>query len=91
MKQIYRFDESNPPPLTEKSLRAELARRTIRRQTVILALAGLIMNCCLILTAILLRPVNELLSISCMTYVITAICGSAVIAIVYDDKRRSFE
>ncbi|KPU42980.1 hypothetical protein OXPF_34110 [Oxobacter pfennigii] len=88
MKQIYHFDCTHPPVVSEKMLRAELERRTIERQTAVLALAGILAHMCLIFTAIVLRPFNAMLSLICIAYVCVAISGSGAIAIVFDHKRR---
>lgn len=91
MKQIYRFDDTAPPPLSEKSLRTEIERRKLRRQTVLLALAGNLSVLCMIAAAFLLLPVSIIVSVSCIAYACVAICGGTAIAIVFIDKRRNLE
>ena len=89
MKQIYRFDRALPPPLSEKSLRAEIERRKTQRYAAILALAGILANCCFALAAFLLYPVNAIFSIACVSYVIISICGGGIVAAVYSNNRRN--
>lgn len=89
MKQIYRFDSNNPQVLSERTLRFELEQRRLRQQTTILAVAGNLTVWCMIAAAVLLQPVSVVLSISCIVYACVAICGGAVIAIVFADKRRN--
>ena len=49
MKQIYDFGRHTPPALNERMLREALERRSLRRQTLLLLLAG-----CLLLAAFVL-------------------------------------
>ena len=44
MKQIYNFENAVPPLVTEKKLAAELKRREVRRQTMILRIASVILS-----------------------------------------------
>ena len=83
MKQIYRFDSAQPPALSEKKLRLKIERRKAQRQTVLLALAGVLINWCLIITAFVLYPVNSVFSIACTAYICVAMCGGGAIAAVY--------
>ena len=89
MKQIYPFDSFQPPNLSEKKLRAEIQRRETLRQTALLALAGILAELCLIAAALLVRPVNEVLAFAIIAYVCVSISGCAIIAIVYDLRRRN--
>ncbi|GEM_PF-566672 len=89
MNQIYHFDGIRPPAVSEKTLRTEIERRKMRRQTALLALAGIIAEMCLLITALILQPVNFVLSMICVAYVCVAISGSGVIAIVFTHKRRN--
>ena len=88
MKQIYRFDAAAPPPVNERSLRAELERRKLKRQTALFALAGMLIDWCLIAAAIALYPVNPTVSIACFAYAGFALCGGGAVAIVFTRKRR---
>lgn len=88
MRQIYRFDGARPPMLRESDLRAELARRKLRRQTALLALGGLLSLLCLLLAAVLLYPAAPALSVACGAYLCAASAGTGVIAIVFASHRR---
>jgi hypothetical protein len=89
MKQIYRFDCNQPPAVSEKTLRAELERSTTQMQTVLLALAGVLIELCLFVTALVLQPFNSILSVICIAYVCISVSGGGVIAIVFTRKRRN--
>lgn len=90
MKQIYCFDGIQPPAISEKTLRTEIERRKMKRQAALLALAGMLAEVCLLITALILQPVNAVLSMIIIAYVCVAMCGGGVIAIVFIHKRRNF-
>lgn len=86
MSQIYRFDCVQPPVLSKKTLYAELERRKMQRQAAILAVAGILVYLCLIVTAIGLYHVNVYLSIICVCYIFIAMWGGVAIAVVFIKK-----
>jgi hypothetical protein len=90
LKQIYRFDGIAPPAVSEKTLWVEIERRKAKRQMALLALAGILAELCLLITALILQPVNAVLSIICIAYVCIAMSGGGVIAIVFTHKRGNF-
>lgn len=90
MRQIYNFEEKNPPVLNEAMLRSMAAKRRMRRQTAVLALAGILMQICLLLAAFLLYVLNPVLAAAAIVYSCGAVSGAGVIALVYVKKRRSY-
>lgn len=86
MTQIYSFDDNRPPVITEKILRTELARRNTLKQTVLLVIAGMLSELCLLIAALILYPINAALSLICFAYVGIAISGSIVIAFAFTYK-----
>ena len=92
MNRIYCFDDARPPFVSEKTLWAELERRRLRRLTVLLAVAGVFAELCLLLAAVLLLPVNAALSFAGIAYVCVAVSGAGAIAAVFSQihKRRSY-
>lgn len=90
MTQIYRFDDIKPPAVSEETLRVEIERRKMKRQTALLALAGILAEVCLLITAFILQPINAVLSMILIAYVLVAMSGGGVIAIVFTHKRRNF-
>ena len=81
MKQIYNFEATEPPVLNESMLRNELAKRQLRRQTTIAAIAGILTQIIFLLCAVLLAELFPLLSVCCVIYVILSATGGTVIAI----------
>lgn len=82
MKQIYNFDAKQPPTLNESMLKTELAKRRLRRQTTIAAVAGILTQLAVLLAAFLLAEYSLLLAACCVAYVILSATGSTVIAIL---------
>lgn len=88
MKQIYDFTRVCPPILTEKSLRAETERRIVRRQAALLSLSALLIELCLLLSALVLFLNSPALAILCGIYFVISLTGGGVLAIVFIQKRR---
>lgn len=88
MKQIYHFNQTAPPVLRESTLQKELECRRLRRQTTLLALAGMLCLFCLFLAAAALYPVYPALTLACMAYLCAAVTGACVISVVFVQKRR---
>lgn len=90
MKTIYRFEDAKPPFVSEKTLRAELERRRLRCLSALVAVAGLLAELCLLFAAALLFPENAALSYACTAYVLLALSGGGVVALLFYRKRRTF-
>lgn len=88
MRQIYDFERTRPPVLTQKQLRTETERRKLCRQTTLLAVSAVLMVLCLLLSALLLIPVNFAAAILCGIYAAVSLTGSSVLTIVFIQKRR---
>ena len=86
MKQTDYFDRFDPPVLNERMLRRELEKRQERRRTVLLAVAGAMLELALVLLAVLVRGQFPELSLGCICFAIISTAGSAAIAIVYTQK-----
>lgn len=83
MNQIYNFEEHTPPRLTERMLRDELERRTLRRQTRLLRIASLLVSLCFLLCGILLLPDYPALAIACLAFVLFSLIGNGIISFVF--------
>lgn len=86
MKQIYNFNAKEPPVLNESMLKTELAKRQLRRQTTMAAIAGILLQIVLLLCAVLLAKDYIILSILCVAYVIFSATGGTVIAIIMNSR-----
>ena len=86
MRQIYDFEQHNPPALNENMLRAELERRKLRRQTALLAVAGLLLQAAVTLLGYSAIDWYPWLSAACFAHVIVSTTGCGVVAVVYSRK-----
>lgn len=87
MKQTYDFEQFTPPVLNERMLRRELQRRTERRRTILLAVAGALFEALFVLLGLLCIEVYPVLALGCICFAIASTVGSGVIAIVFTQKR----
>ena len=86
MKQIYYFEQHNPPALNENMLRAEAERRRRHRQTALLAAAGLLLQAAVTLLGYSALDWYPWLSAACFAHVIVSTTGCGVVAVVYSRK-----
>ncbi len=86
MKQIYDFEQYNPPALNERLVREESEKRKLRFQTALIAIAGILIQ---ILIAVLgLEAMEEypVIAVFCFLYVFLSTTGGSVLAVVYSQK-----
>lgn len=86
MRQTCDFERFDPPALTEKSLRRELERREQRRRTVLLALAGALLELALVLLGLLYLEFFPALGLGCICSAVVSMAGSGAVAIVFVQK-----
>ncbi len=86
MKQIYNFEAKQPPVVNESMLKAELAKRQLRRQTTMAAIAGILTQIVFLLFAFLLAETSPLLAVCCVIYVILSATGGTVVAIFMNSR-----
>lgn len=86
MRQSYDFERFDPPVLNEKMLRRELERREQRRQTILLAAAGALLEALFVLLGLLCWDAAPVLSAGCVCFAVVSAAGSGAITIVYTQK-----
>lgn len=86
MKQIYDFEQQNPPVLNENMLRQELEKRKVQRQTRILAVAGILLQVVMLMLGVWSAKSYPVVAVVCLGYVLVSAAGSSVIAVVYTRK-----
>lgn len=89
MDQIFNFASQTPPVLTEKLLREEMEKRRLQGQTLLLTLAALLTQACLVLLGVLLYPTQPGLAFVCLAYACLSVTGGGAVALAYTQKRRS--
>ena len=86
MKTVLDFEQFTPPALNERLLRRELEKRTRRRRTILLAIAGALFQAVFILLGLLCWNALPALSLACIGFAIVSTVGSGVITIIYTQK-----
>lgn len=88
MKQIYDFEQFEPPVLNENILRNEAKERKRNGQLILAIVAGILMQIVLILLGWTALDWYPWLSLLCFGYVLVSFTGGGVIAVVYSRKER---
>ena len=86
MKQIYNFEQHIPPVLNENMLRAEVERRKVKAQTMMLAVAALLMQVAVLILSAIVMKMYPWLTVLCLAYVVISTSGAGVVAAVYTKK-----
>ena len=86
MKQIYNFEQVQPPVLNENMIRKEIENRRLRLQTVMLALAGILLLIVIILLGFFVYKNNPWITLCCFIYVMISSTGSGIMAVVFTRK-----
>ena len=85
MRQTFDFERFDPPILNERMLRRKLEERQERRRTVLLAVAGALLEAALVLLGLLYWTISPALGLGCFFALISTAGGGAV-AIVFVQK-----
>lgn len=86
MDQIYDFEQHSSPILNENILRAKLEKQKLRRQTALVAVAGILLQIVMLLFGLISFEVYPLIALVCMGYVVLAATGGSVVALVFVKK-----
>ena len=86
MRQIFDFEQQNPPVLNEAMLRNEQERRKLRRQTALLFVAGLLLQLIMVFVGYSAIDWYPWLTVLCLGYVVVSATGAGVIAVAYNRK-----
>lgn len=86
MKQIYDFEQYNPPALNERIVREESEKRKLRFQTALIALAGILIQIVVAILGFEIMEEYPVITIFCFLYVFLSTTGGSVLAVVYAQK-----
>jgi len=86
MKQIYNFEVKDPPETNEEILRAEIARRNIRRQTALTAAAGILIQICIVLLSFIAYEISPIITVIGCIYTAISLIGSRIVFNVFRKK-----
>ena len=90
MKQIYDFDRYPPPVLNENMLRDKLEKRSKKRQIILLAAGGVLLQITALLLGVLTCDRYPIFSVCCLVYQLVSMTGGGVIAVIYAQKGGNF-
>lgn len=86
MRQTLDFERFDPPILNERMLRRKLEERQERRRTVLLAVAGALLEAALVLLGLLYWTISPILSLGCLCFALISTAGGGAVAIVFVQK-----
>lgn len=86
MRQTLDFERFDPPILNERMLRRKLEERQERRRTVLLAVAGALLEAALVLLGLLYWTIFPALSLGCLCFALISTAGGGAVAIVFVQK-----
>lgn len=86
MKQIYDFEQYEPPVLNENMLRTKQNEKKINVQTTLLVIAGLLLQLVVVLFGYSAIDWYPWISALCFGYVLISTTGGGIIAITYTKK-----
>lgn len=86
VKQIYNFEQNNPPALNENMIRAEMERRKQHWQTALFALAGILLQVVVALFGYSAMDWYPWISVACFAYIVISTTGGGIIAVIYSRK-----
>ena len=90
MKQIYNFEQVQPPVLNENLIREEIEKRRLRLQTALLALAGILLLVVIILLGFFVYKSYPWIALLCFVYAMVSTTGGGIMAIVFTRKEGFF-
>ena len=86
MKQIYDFDQYNPPALNERILREQIEQRKLRLQTTLIAFAGILIQIIIAVLGVVAMEEYPIITVMCCMYVLISTTGGSILAVVYTQK-----
>ena len=86
MKQIYNFEQTQPPVLNENMIREEIKKRRVRLQTALLALSAILLLLTMITLGLFAYETYPLIALFCFLYALVSATGGSVLAVVFTRK-----
>lgn len=83
MKPIYRFEQADPPPLTEARLRQILEQRRLRRQIRVIQICAFVALLALIALGVVVGMIQPILSALPILLAVYSVTGYALVYWVF--------
>ena len=86
MKQIYNFEQAQPPVLNERLIRLQLEKRRLHFQTALIALAAILIVAAMFLLGVSAYETYPWFTLFCFLYALTSITCGGALAIIFTRK-----
>lgn len=86
MKQIYNFEQAQPPVLNERIIRLQLEKRRLHFQTALIAFAAILFVAAMILLGFSVYETYPWFTLFCFLYALTSTTCGGVLAIIFTRK-----
>ena len=86
MKQIYNFEQTQPPVLNGSMIRLEIEKRRLRLQTALLALAAVMLLTAMTLLGFFAYGSYPLIALFCFAHTVISATGGGVLAVIFTRK-----
>lgn len=86
MKQIYNFEQYEPPILNESILKERIQEKKATKAAILAGIAGFMMQILILLAGFIIYTKYPVITMICIAYVIFSVIGGSVISIIYSKK-----
>lgn len=86
MKQIYNFEQYEPPILSESILKERIQEKKATKAAILAGIAGFMMQVLILLAGFIIYTKYPVITMICIAYVIFSVIGGSVISIIYSKK-----
>lgn len=86
MKQIYNFEQYEPPILNESILKERIQEKKATKAAILAGIAGFMMQVLMLLAGFIIYTKYPVITMICIAYVIFSVIGGSVISIIYSKK-----
>lgn len=86
MKQIYNFEQAQPPVVNESIIRLEMEKRRLRLQTALLVVSAVLLMVVMILLGIFAYGSYPWITLFCFTYTVISATSGGIMAVIFTRK-----
>ena len=86
MKQIYNFEQAQPPVLNERMIRLQLEKRRLHFQTALIAFAAILIVVAMFLLGVSAYETYPWFTLFCFLYALTSTTCGGALAIIFTRK-----
>ena len=86
MKQIYNFEQAQPPVLNERTIRSQIEKRRLHMRTALVALAAILLLVAMTLLGFLAYETYPWITLFCFIYALVSTTGGSIVAVIFTHK-----